>query len=48
LKLEQIHRRPWSAVEEARTATAEYIEVFYYRRRKHSCLGYVSPAEYDN
>ncbi|OOZ38500.1 hypothetical protein BOW53_15400, partial [Solemya pervernicosa gill symbiont] len=25
----------------------EYIEVFYNRRRRHSYLGYVSPAEYE-
>jgi putative transposase len=24
-----------------------YIEVFYNRRRRHSALGYVSPAEYE-
>jgi putative transposase len=26
---------------------AEYIEVFYNTRRRHSSLGYVSPAEYE-
>ncbi|WP_226704625.1 IS3 family transposase [Microbulbifer elongatus] len=25
----------------------EYIEVFYNRVRRHSTLGYVSPAEYE-
>jgi transposase InsO family protein len=48
LKRELIHRRPWSTVKEARAAIAEYIEVFYNRKRRHSYLGYVSPAEYEN
>ena len=26
---------------------AEYIEVFYNRRRRHSSLGYMSPEEYE-
>jgi len=25
----------------------EYIEVFYNRQRRHSTLGYLSPAEYE-
>ncbi|MHB1426377.1 MAG: IS3 family transposase, partial [Gemmataceae bacterium] len=25
----------------------EYIEVFYNQKRRHSSLGYVSPAEYE-
>ena len=32
---------------EARAAIVEYIEVFYNSRRRHSSLGYVSPAEYE-
>ena len=32
---------------EARAAIFEYIEVFYNRQRRHSSLGYVSPAEYE-
>jgi len=29
----------------ARTAIAEYIEVFYNRQRLHSSLGYRTPAQ---
>jgi transposase InsO family protein len=32
---------------EARTELFEYIEVFYNRLRRHSSLGYLSPAEYE-
>src|SRR4051795_1900197 len=47
LKNELIERRSWSSVAQVRTAVVEYIEVFYNRRRLHSSLGYLSPAEYE-
>jgi transposase InsO family protein len=31
----------------ARTAIFEYIEGFYNTRRRHSALGYLSPAEFE-
>jgi putative transposase len=33
--------------EEARASLFEYIEVFLNRIRRHSSLGYMSPAEYE-
>ena len=48
LKTELVHRRTWSTHLEARTAVFEYIEVFYNRKRRHSYLGYVSPADYEH
>ncbi|MBH0183040.1 MAG: IS3 family transposase, partial [Nitrospira sp.] len=33
--------------EAARQEIFEYIEVFYNRRRRHSTLGYDSPAEFE-
>jgi transposase InsO family protein len=26
----------------------EYVEAFYNRQRRHSTLGYLSPADYEN
>jgi putative transposase len=43
-----IHRRSWPTKPEARIAVFEYIEAFYNRRRRHSTLGYLSPADYEN
>ncbi|MBK8139474.1 MAG: IS3 family transposase [Chloroflexi bacterium] len=31
----------------ARKAIFEYIEVWYNRQRRHSALGYLSPAEFE-
>jgi len=47
LKVELVYRRRFGTREEAKTAIAEYIELFYNCRRKHSALGYKSPAEYE-
>lgn len=47
LKLELVYERSFATREEAKRALFEYIEVFYNRRRRHSALGYVSPAEYE-
>jgi transposase InsO family protein len=48
LKVEQIHRRPqYRTTEEARRDLFDYMEVWYNRRRRHSTLGYRSPAEYE-
>ena len=33
--------------EEAKASIFEYIEVFYNRQRRHSTLGFKSPAEYE-
>jgi putative transposase len=47
LKCELLYRRPWPRREDARRAIFEFIEAWYNRRRRHSTLGYVSPAEYE-
>ena len=47
LKRELVHHETYATREEARASVFEYIEVFYNRVRRHSTLGYVSPAEYE-
>ena len=46
LKKELVHRTRFATRREAAAAIFEYIEVFYNRIRKHSKLGYTSPAEF--
>jgi putative transposase len=47
LKKELVHGADFATRAQARAAVVEYIEVFYNTRRRHSSLGYVSPAEYE-
>ena len=47
LKNELIYRRPWLDRESARNAISEYIEVFYNRIRRHSTIGNMSPAKFE-
>ena len=48
LKKELTHGESFSRRRaEARSSLFEYIEVFYNRSRRHSSLGYLSPAEYE-
>ena len=47
LKAELIHRRPWPTKHEARLAIHDYIGGFYNPHRRHSCLGYLSPMDYE-
>ncbi len=47
LKKELVHGADFATRAEARAAIVEYIEVFYNTQRRHSSLGYVSPAEYE-
>lgn len=47
LKRELVHQKRYRTRQEARRDIFEYIERFYNRRRLHSSLGYMSPAEYE-
>jgi len=47
LKVELIYAEQYRSIDEAKSAIFEYIEVFYNRVRRHSALGYVSPAEFE-
>ena len=47
LECELLDRRSFRSHAEARMAIFEFIEGFYNRRRRHSALGYRSPADYE-
>jgi transposase InsO family protein len=45
LKTELVHRTRFATRAEARAALFEYIEIFYNRQRRHSSIGYRTPAQ---
>lgn len=47
LKTELVHDRDYWTRSEAKGDIFEWIESFYNRRRRHSTLGYLSPAEFE-
>jgi putative transposase len=47
LKTELLYQASWPTRQTARTAIFEYVEGFYNTRRRHSALGHLSPAEYE-
>jgi putative transposase len=48
LKKELTRRRSWPTRRELQSAVFTWIEGWYNRRRLHSTLGYLSPADYEN
>jgi len=48
LKKELTRRRSWPTRRDLQTAVFAWIEGWYNRRRLHSTLGYLSPADYEN
>lgn len=48
LKRELVYRRHFRSHEEARRQIFAYIETRYNRKRLHSSLGYLSPADFEN
>jgi putative transposase len=47
LETELIDRTSWRTRADARLAVFDYIEAFYNPHRRHSALGYLSPAEFE-
>ncbi|PHS33535.1 MAG: hypothetical protein COA95_00735 [Methylophaga sp.] len=47
LKTKWVDTQDYRTREQAKQSLFEYIEVFYNRKRRHSYLGYVSPAEFE-
>ena len=47
LKAELVEVSSFATREQARSALFEYLEGFYNHDRRHSRLGYVSPADFE-
>jgi len=47
LKKELVHRQAYRDAADARQSVSNYINLFYNSRRRHSSLGYVSPAAFE-
>ena len=47
LKTELVNHRNYHTRVQAKADIFEYIEVFYNRNRRHSGLGYMTPAQYE-
>jgi putative transposase len=47
IKKELVHRRTWPTRSELTSEIFEYIEAFYNPTRRHSTLGYLSPAQFE-
>ena len=47
LEFELLQKHDWHTRDEARCSIFRYIEVWYNRKRRHSTLGYISPAAYE-
>lgn len=41
-----IRHQRYATRADAESAIKEYIEIFYNRQRRHSRLGYISPAQF--
>ncbi len=47
LKYEEVYRSEYRDLAEARTSIGQFLEKIYNRKRLHSALGYVPPAEFE-
>jgi transposase InsO family protein len=48
LKKELVHRRSWPTRRELISEVFEFVEAFYNTTRRHSTLGYLSPAQFED
>ena len=47
LKRERVYHRSYETRKEAQADLFQYLEVWYNRKRRHSSLEYLSPADYE-
>jgi len=48
LKQEEVYRNEYRDFHDARSSIGEFLERVYNRKRLHSALGYLPPAEFEN
>ena len=48
LKLELVFSEKYISRDRAKRIVVDYIEMFYNSNRRHSCLDYISPVEYES
>ena len=48
LKQEEVYRNEYRDFHDARSSIGEFLERIYNRKRLHSALGYLPPAEFEN
>lgn len=48
LKYDEVYRNEYRDFSEARASIGEFLETVYNRKRLHSALGYLPPAEFEN
>jgi len=48
LKQEEVYRNEYRDFHDARSSIGEFLERVYNQKRRHSALGYVPPAEFEN
>lgn len=48
MQTELLNRQRWRTRLELANAIFEYLEIFHNRKRRHSSLGMLTPAEYDS
>jgi transposase InsO family protein len=48
LKQEEVYRNEYRDFQEARSSIGQFLERVYNRKRLHSALGYLPPAEFEN
>ena len=46
-KTERVRRKVYRTRNQARADVFNYIERFYHQKRRHSTIGYLSPAEFE-
>ena len=47
LKYEEVHRNEYRDLREAHSSIHQFLDKIYNRKRLHSALGYMPPAEFE-